>query len=92
MKLTVKHKAEKNDQYNMRMPASLKQNLVVLAERASNHGVDLNATQVSIMEQMVAELNERFDVEDRTVRENPNKVIEEPSRVAPESFPNGGTK
>jgi hypothetical protein len=67
MKLTIKPKAEKTDQYNMRMPVSLKQRLATLATRAADRGVDLNATQVAMMEQLAAELEERFDAEDKAV-------------------------
>ena len=79
MKLTIKPKAEKTDQYNMRMPVSLKQRLTTLATRASSRGVDLNATQVAMMEQLAAELEERFDAEDKVASTNPNKVLGRPT-------------
>jgi len=88
MKLTIKPKAEKTDQYNMRMPVSLKRRLITLAERASSRGVDLNATQVAMMEQLAAELEERFAVEDNSVRTNPNKVL---GRPTPASLASNGT-
>jgi len=82
MKLTIKPKAEKTDQYNMRMPVSLKQRLTALATRASSCGVDLNATQVAMMEQLAAELEERFDAEDKVASTNPNKVLGQPTSDA----------
>ena len=82
MKLTIKPKAEKTDQYNMRMPVSLKQRLTALATRASSRGVDLNATQVAMMEQLAAELEERFDAEDKVASMNPNKVLGRPTSDA----------
>jgi len=82
MKLTIKPKAEKTDQYNMRMPVSLKQRLTALATRASSCGVDLNATQVAMMEQLAAELEERFDAGDKVASTNPNKVLGRPTSDA----------
>jgi hypothetical protein len=79
MKLTIKPKVEKTDQYNMRMPISLKQRLTTLAVRADAHGTDLNATIIAMMEQLVAELDERFDAEDKAARTNPNKLLGRPT-------------
>lgn len=62
----------------MRMPVSLKQRLTALATRASSRGVDLNATQVAMMEQLAAELEERFDAEDKPASTNPNKLLGRP--------------
>jgi hypothetical protein len=82
MKLTIKPKAEKTDQYNMRVPVSLKQRLTTLAARASSRGVDLNATQVAMLEQLAAELEERFDAEDKAASTNPNKLLGPPTSPA----------
>jgi hypothetical protein len=99
MKLTVKPKVEKNDQFNMRMPVSLKQRLTALVARADAHNTDLNATIVAMLEQLANELDERFDAEDKSVRTgastNPNKVLgrttpavpSEPIAELPKSFP-----
>ena len=78
MKLTIKPKAEKTEQYNMRLPASLKRRLTALAARATERGVDLNATQVAMMEQLAAELEERFDTEDNSASTSPNNLLGRP--------------
>jgi predicted DNA-binding protein len=79
MKLTIKPKVEKTDQYNMRMPISLKQRLTALATRADAHATDLNATIVAMIEQLATELDERFDAEDKAAgtspSTNPNKLL-----------------
>jgi hypothetical protein len=92
MKLTIKPKVEKTDQFNMRMPVSLKQRLTALAIRADAHGTDLNGTIVVMLEQLATELDERFDAEDKTPstgpRTNPNKVL---GRPTPTSLASNGT-
>jgi hypothetical protein len=85
MKLTIKPKVEKTDQYNMRMPVSLKQRLATLATRADAHATDLNATIVAMIEQLATELDERFDAEDKTAGKspstNPNKLLGRPTPI-----------
>ncbi len=81
MKLTVKPKIEKTDQYNMRMPVSLKQRLATLATRADAHGTDLNATIVAMLEQLATELDERFDAEDKGASKIPNKLLGRPTAI-----------
>jgi len=72
MKLTVKPKAEKKAQYNMRMPVSLKERLAALAPRADAHRTDLNDTIVAMIEQLANELDERFDAEDKAASKSPS--------------------
>ena len=75
MKLTVKPKAKKKGQYNMRMPVSLKERLTALAIRADAHETDLNDTIVAMIEQLADELDQRFDAEDKIPSKNPNKLL-----------------
>jgi hypothetical protein len=81
MKLNIKPKTEKTDQFNMRVPASLKQRLTALATRADAHGTDLNATIVGMLEQLATEMDERFDAEDKVASTNPNKLLGRPTPV-----------
>ena len=83
MKINIKPKIESTDQYNLRMPVTLKKRLETLKTRADNLGADFNATLVGIIEEFATELEARFDAQDQSVstnpRTNPNKVLGRPA-------------
>jgi hypothetical protein len=87
MKLSIKPKIEATDQFNIRLPLSLKKRLEVLRTRANDHNADFNGTLVAVIEEFASELEGRFDGQDKSAstrpRTNPNKVL------APRSFANG---
>jgi hypothetical protein len=83
VKINVKPKIEATDQYNLRMPASLKKRLESLKTRANDLGADFNATLVGMIEEFATALEARFDEREQSVRTspgtNPNKVLGQPT-------------
>jgi len=87
MRINIKAKIEATDQYNLRMPVTLKKRLETLKTRAENLGADFNATMVGMIEEFATELEARFDAQDQSVstgpstnpRTNPNKVLGRPA-------------
>ena len=96
MKINIKPKIESTDQYNLRMPVTLKKRLETLKTRADNLGADFNATLVGMIDEFATELEARFDAQDQSVstspstnpRTNPNKVLGRPAS-ATASIPTG---
>ena len=86
MKINIKPKIEATDQYNLRMPVTLKKRLETLKTRADNLRADFNATLIGMIEEFATELEARFDAQDQSVttpstnpRTNPNKVLGRPA-------------
>jgi len=79
VKITVKPKVEATDQFNIRIPLSLKKRLEALRTRAGELGADFNATFVGVIEEFVAELESRFAVDVKPASTNPNKVLAQPA-------------
>ena len=93
MKLTVKPKIEATDQYNIRLPLSLKQRLEALKTRASDHGADFTGTLVGVIEEFATELEARFDSQDQGRRTNPNKSVGQPTPTPePTTHENGADR
>lgn len=75
MKLTVKPKIEPMEQFNVRLPASLKKRLEALRNSASELDADFNGTLVGVIEEFAAELEKRFDGRSKSASKNPNKSL-----------------
>jgi len=93
MRINIKPKIEATDQYNLRMPVTLKKRLETLKIRAENLSADFNATMVGMIEEFATELEARFDAQDQSVstslssdpRTNPNKVLGRPASATTSS-------
>ena len=93
MKINIKPKIEATDQYNLRMPVTLKKRLETLKTRADDLGADFNATLVGMIEEFATELEARFHAQDQSVstspstnpRTNPNKVLGRPASATASS-------
>ena len=79
MKITVKPKVEATDQFNIRIPLSLKKRLEALRTCAGELGADFNATFVGVIEEFAGEMESRFDVDLKAASTNPNKVLAQPA-------------
>ena len=79
MKLTVKPKIESTEQFNVRLPASLKKRLEALRTRASELDADFNGTLVAVIEEFAAELEKRFEGRSKSASKNPNKSLARPA-------------
>jgi hypothetical protein len=75
MKVSIKPKIEPMEQFNVRLPVSLKKRLEALRTRAT----DLNGTLVAIIEEFAAELEKQFDVPSNSASKNPNKSLGRPT-------------
>jgi hypothetical protein len=79
VKITVKPKVETTDQFNIRLPLSLKKRLETLRSRANDLGADFNATLVGVIEEFATELETRFDGQSKSAsagpRANPNNLL-----------------
>ncbi len=75
MKITVKPKIEATDQYNLGLPASLKQRLQLLKTEAPNHGADFTATLIGVIEEFATELETQWGLVGKSPRPNPRKSL-----------------
>ncbi len=92
MKITVKPKVETTDQFNIRIPLSLKKRLEALRKRAGELGADFNATFVGVIEEFAAELESRLDVHLKTTSMSPNKVLGQPAPATSPTRPTNGAE
>ena len=92
MKITVKHKVEATDQFNIRIPLSLKKRLEALRTRAAELGADFNATFVGVIDEFAAELESRFDVDVKAASTSPSKVLGQPAPAISSSRPRNGAE
>jgi hypothetical protein len=88
MKISIKPKVQPTDQYNVRLPVSLKQRLESLKTQASEHDADFTGTLIGVLEEFATELETRFASHKQTRRTNPNKLLGQPE---PTSYGNGTT-
>ncbi len=79
MNITVKPKIEATDQFNIRIPVSVKKRLEALRTRAVEIGADFNATFVGVIEEFATELESRFDLDVKAASTNPTKVLARPA-------------
>jgi len=93
MKLTVKPKIEATDQYNIRLPLSLKQRLDTLKTQAPDHGADFAGTLVGVLEEFATALEARFAAAEKNRRTSPNKSVGQPTPPSdPATHPNGADR
>lgn len=62
MKLNIKPKIEPVEQFNVRIPTSLKKRLETLRTRAAELDADFNGTLVGVLEDFAAELEKQFEL------------------------------
>jgi hypothetical protein len=79
MKVSIKPKIEPMEQFNVRLPVSLKKRLEALRTRATDLNADFNGTLVAIIEEFAAELEKQFDVPSNSASKNPNKSLGRPT-------------
>jgi hypothetical protein len=79
LKINVKPKIESTAQFNVRLPLSLKQRLDGLRTRATDSGVDFNATLVGVLEEFAVELDTRLGTKRGAASRHPNTLLAEPA-------------
>lgn len=76
MRIHIKPKNEATDQYNIRIPVSLKHDLETLKTRAAELGFDFNATLVDTIQEFRDELKQRLDgPAAKRIKRGPNKTL-----------------
>jgi hypothetical protein len=75
LKVSIKPKIEPMEQFNVRLPASLKKRLEALRTRASELDADFNSTLVGVIEDFAIELEKRFETRSKTASKNPNESL-----------------
>lgn len=75
MKINLRPKIEPMEQFNVRLPASLKKRLEALRTRASELDADFNGTLVGVIEEFATELEKRFETRSKSASKNPNKSL-----------------